>query len=161
MAKRGRKPKPTAMKIAAGNPGKHSLPENEPEPDIRAPRCPSHLSKRAKSEWRRIVKHLVDLGIVSELDRVALASYCEVYARWIKAEQEIEKYGLTYWEGDAMRKNAAVPIAERCVEQLRKLASEFGLTPSARSNVHARPPGSTDDEEAKARRERLFGKKSA
>ena len=32
MAQRGRKPKPTAVKVLEGNPGKRSLNTNEPKP---------------------------------------------------------------------------------------------------------------------------------
>ena len=41
MAQRGRKPKPTAMKVLEGNPGKRSLNTTEPQPPKRAPRCPN------------------------------------------------------------------------------------------------------------------------
>ena len=39
MAQRGRKPKPTAVKVLEGNPGKRSLNTNEPKPVKKAPRC--------------------------------------------------------------------------------------------------------------------------
>ena len=50
MATRGRKPKPTALKVLEGNPGKRPLNENEPKPENKAPRCPSWLEQEAKNE---------------------------------------------------------------------------------------------------------------
>ena len=47
MAQRGRKPKPTAVKVLEGNPGKRSLNTAEPK---KAPRCPSWLEDEAKKE---------------------------------------------------------------------------------------------------------------
>ena len=38
MAQRGRKPKPTAVKVLEGNPGKRSLNTAEPKPEKKAPR---------------------------------------------------------------------------------------------------------------------------
>ena len=48
MAQRGRKPKPTAVKVLEGNPGKRSLNTNEPKPVKKAPRCPAWLEDEAK-----------------------------------------------------------------------------------------------------------------
>lgn len=41
MATRGRKPKPTAMKILEGNPGERPLNEREPIPPKGNIKCPS------------------------------------------------------------------------------------------------------------------------
>ena len=56
MATRGRKPKPTALKVLEGNPGKRPLNELEPKPKKQAPSCPSWLEPEAKKEWRRMAK---------------------------------------------------------------------------------------------------------
>ena len=56
MAQRGRKPKPTAVKVLEGNPDKRSLNTAEPKPEKKAPRCPSWLEDEAKKEWKRMSK---------------------------------------------------------------------------------------------------------
>ena len=56
MAQRGRKPKPTALKMLEGNPGGRPLNTKEPKPEKKAPRCPSWLEDEAKksgSVWRK------------------------------------------------------------------------------------------------------------
>lgn len=58
MAQSGRKPKPTAIKVLEGNPGKRELNEYEPKPAKKAPRCPSWLEDEAKKEWKRTAKQL-------------------------------------------------------------------------------------------------------
>jgi len=50
VAQRGRKPKPTAVKVLEGNPGKRSLNTAEPKPEKKAPRCPSWLEDEAKED---------------------------------------------------------------------------------------------------------------
>ena len=51
MAQRGRKPKPTALKVLEGNPGKRPLNLYEPTPEGDLPECP---------EWLENVKHIRD-----------------------------------------------------------------------------------------------------
>ena len=73
MAQRGRKPKPTAVKVLEGNPGKRSLNTNEPKPVKKAPRCPGWLEDEAKKEWKRMAKQMEQLGILTEIDMAAFA----------------------------------------------------------------------------------------
>ena len=51
MGRRGPAPKPTAIKILEGNPGKQKLNHNEPKPPtiIAIPKPPSRLLKDAKA----------------------------------------------------------------------------------------------------------------
>lgn len=104
MAQRGRKPKPTAVKVLEGNPGKRSLNTAEPKPEKKAPRCPSWLEDEAKKEWKRMSKQLEQLGILTEIDMTAFAGYCQAYARWKEAEEFITQHGTIvktpsgYWQ---------------------------------------------------------------
>lgn len=92
MAQRGRKPKPTAVKVLEGNPGKRSLNTGEPKPEKKAPRCPAWLEDEAKKEWKRMAKQLEHLGILTEIDMAAFAGYCQAYARWKEAEEFITQH---------------------------------------------------------------------
>lgn len=104
MAQRGRKPKPTAVKVLEGNPGKRSLNTNEPKPVKKAPRCPAWLEDEAKKEWKRMAKQMEQLGILTEIDMAAFAGYCQAYARWKEAEEFITQHGTIvktpsgYWQ---------------------------------------------------------------
>lgn len=77
MAPRGRKPKPTHLKLVTGNPGKRALNENEPKPPPSLPSPPSHLDEEARLEWERLSEQLYALGCLSEIDRAALAAYVQ------------------------------------------------------------------------------------
>ena len=85
VAQRGRKPKPTAVKLLEGNPGKRGLNAGEPKPEKKAPRCPAWLEAEAKKEWKRMAKQMERLGILTEIDMAAFAGYCQAYARWKEA----------------------------------------------------------------------------
>lgn len=138
MATRGRKAKPTAVKVLKGNPGKRSLNIYEPTPEKKAPECPSWLNDEAKAEWNRLVDKMVELGTLTEMDMAAFAGYCQSYARWKEAEEFIEKHGTIvktpsgYWQ-----QVPQVSIAQTNLKVMLKFCSEFGLTPSSRSRMIA------------------------
>ena len=133
---RGRKPKPTAMKILAGNPGKRPLPQNEPTPIKGIPKAPTHLDRTAKLEWNRITKQLDQMGVLSIADRSALAQYCVYWSRWIDAETHLKKEGLTVMSpNNYPQQSPWLQISNKSMEGMLKILVEFGLTPSSRSKV--------------------------
>lgn len=136
MAQRGRKPKPTVVKILEGNPGKRSLNTNEPVPERKAPSCPSWLEEEAKIEWNRMAEQMEQLGILTEIDMAAFAGYCQSYARWKEAEEFLSQHGTIvktksgYWQ-----QVPQVSIAQTYLKIMNKFCEQFGLTPSARSRI--------------------------
>ena len=144
MGRRGRLPEPTALKRAKGNPGKRPLNDEEPEPRIEIPKAPPHLSPFSKREWRRITPLLAQLGLLSSLDRTALAIYCQAYGRWKKAEREVKKTGeietVTSKSGAVyLQQSPWLQISNKAVDQMHKMLAEFGLSPAARSRIRAKP----------------------
>ncbi|MEG2198100.1 MAG: phage terminase small subunit P27 family [Cellulosilyticaceae bacterium] len=137
MAQAGRKPKPTAVKLLEGNPGKRSLNTNEPKPNTKASKCPTWLEAEAKKEWRRISKQLEQLGVLTEVDMAAFAGYCQAYARWKEAEEFITKHGTIvktpsgYWQ-----QVPQVSIAQTYLKIMNKFCEQFGLTPSSRTRIN-------------------------
>ena len=136
MAQRGRKPKPTAIKVLEGNPGKRALNTAEPKPKSKAPKCPNWLEAEAKKEWRRMAKQLEQLGLLTEIDMAAFAGYCQAYARWKEAEEFISQHGTIvktpsgYWQ-----QVPQVSIAQTYLKIMNKFCEQFGLSPSARSRI--------------------------
>ena len=139
MATRGRKPKPTALKLLEGNPGKRQLNMNEPHLQQKLPpACPDWLEEEAQAEWHRLAKTLFEMGILTDLDVAPFASYCQAYARWREAEEFISQHGSIvktksgYWQTVPQ-----VSIAHTNQKAMLQAAAEFGLTPSARSRIIA------------------------
>lgn len=143
---RGRKPVPTPLKVVRGNPGRRPLNDAEPKPALRLPAAPSHLGAEGKKEWRRIGRELKRLGLIAEIDRAALASYCSAWERYVEAEQNIRQFGLVLVakDGKSMYQNPYVGLSNRAMELMLRVAAEFGMTPSARSRVRAEPAGEGD-----------------
>ena len=143
---RGRKPTPTSLRVLRGNPGHRPLPENEPPVRIEIPRCPRELSPTAKKEWRRITPELARLGLLTRIDRAALAMYCDHYGRWLEAIAALQKYGVVIKSPSGfLMQSPYVAIANKAGEQVRLLLSEFGMSPSSRTRVHAVPAIPQDD----------------
>ena len=152
--KPGPQPKPTHLKVLHGNPGKRSINKREPKPKVEIPRCPSHLNKEAKKEWKRISKDLVQLGLLSNIDRAALAGYCQAWGRWLESETLLREHGtLIKSPSGFLMQSPILAIANKALEQMRQYLNELGLSPASRSRVTAAPRNEEDDTEAF-----LFGK---
>lgn len=133
---RGRKPKPTALKQLAGNPGKRALNHSEPKPEPGLPYCPRQLTPEAKMEWRRIAHQLQALGLMTKLDRAALAAYCQSWADYNQALKALVDADLVMVTDKGYHHpNPWLGIRDRAMDQMRKFMAEFGLTPSSRSRL--------------------------
>lgn len=140
MAK-GRKPIPTNLKILHGNPGKRPLPEDEPKPPPIAPDCPDHLDGEAKREWDRIAPELEALGLLTYIDKSALAAYCQAWSRWVNAEELLKKHGvLAKSPNGYLMQSPLLAIANRAMEQMKSYLTEFGMTPASRTRVKTEKP---------------------
>ena len=138
---RGRKPTPTNVKLVTGNPGKRPLPTSEPRPRAERPAPPAHLNADAQKEWSRVSDELHALGLLTGLDRAALAAYCQAYGRWAQAERALGKItnqadGLIIkTQSGNMIQNPLVGVANKAMADMVRYAAEFGMTPSARTRI--------------------------
>ena len=94
---RGRKPKPTYIKVITGNLGNRPLNVNEPRPEPATPNCPAELRPAAQREWHHLAGELGKLRVLTNLDRGALAAYCSAYVLWAEAIEAIPY--ATPWSG--------------------------------------------------------------
>jgi P27 family predicted phage terminase small subunit len=151
---RGPLPKPTALKLLEGNPGKRALNlADGVNPRIEIPSAPRHLGQEAKKEWKRIAPLLEDLGLISGLDRAALALYCQAVGRLSELEMAFNgkvdllvAEGLSYPDAVFQASKTTTPsgyeqqsvivqlIGSHRLQVHRHLA-HFGLSPAARARV--------------------------
>ncbi len=141
----GRPRVPDALKRLRGTLQPCRMNPNAPQPELEIPDCPKHLSDDARAEWDEIAPQLHKLGLLSLIDKSALASYCDSYGRWVQACRRINRDGLIVTEigstGQETKKaNPAIKIAQTEKVLMRQLLIEFGMTPAARSRVDAKPP---------------------
>ncbi|MEO5369304.1 MAG: phage terminase small subunit P27 family [Magnetococcus sp. DMHC-1] len=128
---------PTNLKILHGNPGKRPLPSGEPRPETAAPPCPKWLLPDAKKEWRRVVTELKIFGLISRIDMALLAGYCQSWARWREAEEILALEGSTtpIASGKGMKRHPMAAQANEALRIMERLATHFGLSPSARTGL--------------------------
>jgi P27 family predicted phage terminase small subunit len=154
---RGPKPRPAFLKLVKGT-RKSRLNRNEPLPDPNLPMPPPHLSDEAKVEWGRVSEDLYRLGILTKIDRAALAAYCQAYGRWVRAELVLAEMAkrdelsgglmVRTLNGNAIQ-NPMVGTANKAMADMVRYATDLGMTPSARSRVQVSPGGNAQDPAAK------------
>jgi P27 family predicted phage terminase small subunit len=138
---RGRRRKPTRLKVLTGNPGKRPLNMDEPHPEAAIPECPAELGPVAQREWNPLVGDLAKLRLLTNLDCAALAAYCGAYALWAEATEAIQKYGAMVKSPTGFpMQSPYVAVANRQAEIMMRIASEFGFTPASRSRIATPSP---------------------
>lgn len=113
---RGRKPKPTALKILDGTRAdriNHDEPVL-PRGDLEPPDSIDDLDGYGVEHWNELAPMLAKAGLLTEGDRPALALLCRAYAR--------------------LRLD---PLDDKANDLYRRMLVEFGLTPSSRSRIKA------------------------
>ena len=147
MAPRGPKPRPTFLKVIAGTARRCRLPKHEPKPELAIPPVPPELCDDAKCEWRRVAPDLYRAGLMTNLDRAALAGYCAAWGRMVRAERLLRKLGdggadglLTKTAKLNVIQNPLVGIANKAARDMMAFAEQFGMTPSARARISAPLP---------------------
>jgi P27 family predicted phage terminase small subunit len=142
----GRRPKPTALKVLQGNPGKRKLNHSEPTTRRGAPDRPLFLTQSAIAAWDHIVPLLLEMNVLTTSDGFALTNLCMAFARWQEAEEAITRHGVVYEHpivdkhteeivGYVIKKNPACTVAMACQKEMRAQLSAFGLDPSSRSRI--------------------------
>jgi P27 family predicted phage terminase small subunit len=141
---RGRKPTPTHLKLIRGNPGKRRIVADQFRPVAAVPTCPRHLKGEARKEWRRITALLDGCSLIAEVDRGALSMLCTAWARYVNAEEMIEKaneqapgsYGLFVKSPNGMAiQSPWLAVSNRAMDMYRTWCAEFGITPAQRTRI--------------------------
>lgn len=116
---------------------------------------PPELMDEAKVEWGRISSHLHRVGLLTEIDRGALAACCQAYGRWVKTERILKSlsekdlifHGLVIKTSNGnMIQNPLVGTANKAMSDYVRYCGEFGMTPASRSRIDAKEPEEEDDD---------------
>jgi P27 family predicted phage terminase small subunit len=138
----GPKPTPTSLKRLRGNPGKHRLPEGEPDPAaVSSVDPPEVLSHVARQEWQRLAPELLRLGLLTVVDLGLLAMWCSAWATFCEAERQLAEGALYTDRNGLVRRSPWIIVRRDAVETLLKVADRMGFSPSARVSLanHSAP----------------------
>ena len=144
---KGRKPKPTALLKAQGT-YDASRHKNRLEADG-TPTQPSVQSADDTFEW--LVKKLDDMGVVAEVDAMALQMLADAWEDYQSARNVIKENGPTYAtttaQGDLMwRPRPEVLMMNQSWAKVEKMMVQFGLTASSRAKIETQEKIETLDD---------------
>jgi P27 family predicted phage terminase small subunit len=81
-----------------------------PTPEPKPPRCPSHLSKEARTWWKRLC---AKYDLTAEPAQLLLATALEAFMRMRDAQAAISRDGLVLKDADGKVKNHPAATVER------------------------------------------------
>jgi P27 family predicted phage terminase small subunit len=147
----GRRPLPTAVRQEQGESATRGRGHSRPiegddfQPDQTVPEMPKHLGKVGRREWNFMSRVLAEHGVITEVDRQSLATYCEAVDAKEEAQKQLKLTGgrviATYMEKDGERlflkmdTNPWWKVWREAVVVEKAYLIEFGLTPASRSRL--------------------------
>lgn len=145
---KGRKPKPTALKQLAGNPGKRALNKDEPQFEtLSHVDAPEHLSEfeYALECWETYCPVLCGSGVLTVGDLWNLEAFCIAYSTYRLSMEEARGQITVMQENGTMKKHPALSAANEALRQMISLGAVLGLDPANRSKIMA--PGAAKPKE--------------
>lgn len=97
-------------------------------------RAPSELDKYGQIAWRRNVKRLKTMRVLTEADLDVLMLYCQAYSRWRSGNEQLSSLDPI----DKDYRSVAVTV-EKAEGVMRAIAEAFGMTPRARAGLSVKP----------------------
>jgi P27 family predicted phage terminase small subunit len=147
----GRPPKPTALKLVAGNPGKRSLNKQEPDPSYLTDLTPPvWLSKAAQAVWHEMAPAAARAKLLTEVDVQAFAMGCNAIAQYrqataragehsVKSKTVLDNDGKPVEAGEHI--NPWTLVQSMSFKQAMVVFDKFGMTPQARTRIAIQPQG--------------------
>lgn len=141
---RGRRPKPTHLKVVEGS--KPTTNKAEPKPKLSLPDPPAHLDDEAVAHWNEKAPDLYRLGLLSDIDQGALACMCVAWSTFVRAALKLTEMRLAdrtfggliiKTKNDNIIQNPILGTMNKAMADYMRYAIEFGMTPSARSRIDA------------------------
>ena len=143
MANPGPRPKPTQIRLLESDQSTRRIEVDDFRPIAEIPDCPPHLTGEAEREWHRLSEELIRYGMISKVDRGVLAMICTTWARYVEAEEMIERTAKAAGGSGLFVKSPNgypiqspwLAVSTKAMESYRAFLCEFGLSPAARSRV--------------------------
>lgn len=142
---RGRKPKPTHLKIVEANAGKRPLNDKEPKPSGNLYDPPDHFDDDQKASWAYAIE-TAPYGLLKRLDRSILVVWVVAEVLHRKATEKLGDALLVKTPNGMPIQSPLISIINKQAAVMIKAASEMGFTPASRSRVQIEDAGDEDDE---------------
>lgn len=138
----GRRPKPTAKKELAGNPGKRAINKNEPDFGlVQSIDCPFWMGDHGRELWETVCPLLCREKVLEATDVQNLEVYCNAYDQFRIAQEEVKNNGVTVLgAAGSPIKNPAVTAVKEAVAMMATYGGMLGLDPASRQRVMGKKP---------------------
>lgn len=147
MGRRGPAPMPTQLRLVHGD-NLHRVNKDEPKPRAVLPECPVEISPAVREIWDYTVAELKAMKLVSVADRDALLCYCEAVVTHREASSVLAQTKILVKGAlGGLVRNPALTVQRDAARTMLVFAREFGLTPSARSQIKAAEAGRGDGDD--------------
>lgn len=142
----GRRPKPTAQKKLAGNPGKRKLSEDEVQFDpLSGAEPPAHMiDEVAIQMWELLAPQLCAQKVLCITDLHNLEIFCESYSVYRAATREYAGLVTVMQESGVIKKNPALSARNEAISQINSVGALLGLSPADRTRIMS-PQSKEDD----------------
>lgn len=155
---RGRKPKPTHLRLIAGNAGKRKINRNEPKPRAALTEPPDWFNDEQREAWQYAIDNAPS-GLLFKLDRSILVVWVVAEGIHREATEQLAQTGLLVRNrprqvdmfGDAPAPRGAIvpsPLLGIMYKQaniMMRAAEQLGFSPMARSRVEVNAPAEDDE----------------
>lgn len=151
----GRPPKPTALKLVQGNPGKRALNKQEPDPTyLQDLTPPAWMPDGAKAVWAEMAPAASRAKLLTEVDVDAFAMGCVAVADYrravlktgeadVKTKLQADEEGKIVEVGEHL--NPWAMVKSMSFKQAMAVFDKFGMTPQARTRIAVQPQGGLFD----------------
>ncbi len=142
---RGRRAKPTTLKVLQGNPGKRAINEEEPDFGAGAPPKPDWFDDYASAEWDVLTGILVPARVLTKGEIGVLVVACDAYSQLRQCQKFLHDQGSISYDASSatggLNYKPYPEVAQRNQARRQYLSAlaELGLTPSARTKVKRIP----------------------
>lgn len=133
--------KPTSLKVMEGTYRK-DRGLNEPVPDtvdVTKMQPPEKYTDEQKAIWNEYVNELINLGVLTVVDRMAFQLMFETYIQLREVQDQISEDGLYVMDDRGnTRRNPLLSQANQLRQILKQYLTEFGMTPASRTRINVK-----------------------
>lgn len=138
---RGRKLKPSYLRVLDGNAGHRAINKDEPQPEGDLAEPPGELDARQQAIWRDAIRQCPP-GMLKKIDTSVFACWVAAVAVWETARSEVARLGPVVKMGADADGKGGVPvqnpylsIQNKQAGLIKQFAAELGFSPTARPRV--------------------------
>ena len=142
------------IKLLEGNKGERPINSLEPIPrgDIDIPECPAWVGPTGKKIYQKLGEDLHEIGLLTEVDQMQFARYCEMMGKYIELVNQVRKEGetleVTMHSGETKTTiNPKRLLALKFASEARAIENDFGMDPASRTRIRMDNPARTQTDD--------------